>query len=71
LIDRRRSPTTSAGSASRSRRCRPGHVAGSHAYVGHIPNQDHLGTSIIDIPNRASRASVATITLDDHESHSH
>ncbi len=24
-------------------------VRGSHAYVGHIPNPHHLGTSIIDI----------------------
>ena len=24
-------------------------VSGKHAYVGHIPNKDHLGTSIVDI----------------------
>ena len=24
-------------------------VAGRHAYVGHIPNKSHLGTSILDI----------------------
>ena len=46
-------------------------VAGSHAYVGHIPNQDHLGTSIIDISEPRKPRVVATITLDDHESHSH
>jgi hypothetical protein len=46
-------------------------VAGSHAYVGHIPNQDHLGTSIIDISDPGRPRVVATITLDDHESHSH
>ena len=46
-------------------------VAGSHAYVGHIPNQDHLGTSIIDISDPRKPRVVATVTLDDHESHSH
>ena len=46
-------------------------VAGSHAYVGHIPNPDHLGTSIVDISDPRSPRVVATITLDDHDSHSH
>ena len=30
-------------------------VCGSHAYVGHIPNPDHLGTSIIDIADPRKR----------------
>src|SRR3977135_2065752 len=61
--------------------CRLGHldlagagqvtVAGSHAYVGHIPNKSHLGTSIIDISDPRNPRTVATITLDDHDSHSH
>ncbi len=46
-------------------------VAGKHAYVGHIPNKDHLGTSIVDISDPANPRVVATITLDDHASHSH
>ena len=46
-------------------------VAGSHAYVGHIPNKDHLGTSIVDISDPANPRVVATITLDDRTSHSH
>src|SRR5262245_1755861 len=46
-------------------------VVGSHAYVGHIPNADHLGTSIIDIADPRKPRVVATITLDDHDSHSH
>jgi hypothetical protein len=46
-------------------------VVGSHAYVGHIPNADHLGTSIIDISDPRRPRVVATITLDDHDSHSH
>jgi hypothetical protein len=46
-------------------------VAGRHAYVGHIPNKNHLGTSIIDIADPTNPRVVATITLDDHTSHSH
>jgi hypothetical protein len=46
-------------------------VAGKHAYVGHIPNKDHLGTSIVDISDPTNPRVVATITLDDHASHSH
>ena len=46
-------------------------VAGSHAYVGHIPNKNHLGTSIVDISDPANPRVVATITLDDQTSHSH
>ena len=32
------------------------YVAGKHAYVGHIPNKDHLGTSILDISDPAQSA---------------
>src|SRR5258706_340787 len=46
-------------------------VSGHHAYVGHIPNKDHLGTSIIDISDPRNPRTVATVTLDDHDSHSH
>jgi hypothetical protein len=46
-------------------------VCGSYAFVGHIPNPDHLGTSIIDIADPRQPRVVATITLDDQESHSH
>jgi hypothetical protein len=46
-------------------------VRGSYAFVGHIPNPDHLGTSIIDIADPRNPRLVATITLDDQESHSH
>src|SRR6266851_1347578 len=46
-------------------------VAGSHAFVGHIPNADRLGTSILDISDPRRPRVVATITLDDPESHSH
>ncbi|HEY5378904.1 MAG TPA: hypothetical protein VIJ78_05125 [Pseudolabrys sp.] len=46
-------------------------VAGQHAYVGHIPNKQNLGTSIIDIADPANPKLVATVTLDDPISHSH
>ena len=46
-------------------------VCGRHAYVGHLPNKDHLGTSILDISDPRDPRVVATITLDDHHSHSH
>ncbi|MGA7387165.1 MAG: RNA polymerase subunit sigma-70 [Pseudolabrys sp.] len=46
-------------------------VAGGHAYVGHIPNKQYLGTSIIDISNPKNPRLVAAVTLDDPASHSH
>src|SRR5213080_4042260 len=46
-------------------------VAGNHAYVGHIPNKDRLGTTIIDVADPYHPRVVATITLDDPDSHSH
>src|SRR5262249_59408033 len=46
-------------------------VRGSHAYVGHIPNSVHPGTSITDIGDPSQPRVVATVTLDDHDSHSH
>jgi hypothetical protein len=46
-------------------------IAGHHAYVGHIPNKDRLGTTIIDIADPYHPRVVATITLDDPASHSH
>ena len=29
------------------------YVAGGHAKVGHLPNKDPLGTSIVDVPDPA------------------
>ena len=46
-------------------------IAGKFAYVGHIPNKQNLGTSIIDIADPAHPRLVATVTLDDSTSHSH
>jgi hypothetical protein len=46
-------------------------VAGSYAYVGHIPNKDNLGTSVIDVSDPKNPRVAATVTLDDPASHSH
>ena len=46
-------------------------VAGNHAYVGHIPNKQDLGTSIVDISDPANPRLVATVPVGDMTSHSH
>jgi hypothetical protein len=46
-------------------------IADGHAFVGHIPNQDRLGTSILDISDPRSPRMVAAVTIDDPQSHSH
>jgi hypothetical protein len=46
-------------------------IAGNYAYVGHIPNKQNLGTSIVDIADPANPHVVASVTLDDPTSHSH
>ena len=46
-------------------------IAGHYAYVGHIPNKQQLGTSIVDISDPANPRLVGTVTLDDPASHSH
>src|SRR2546426_7570592 len=46
-------------------------VAGDFAYVGHIPNKQRLGTSILDVRDPMNPRVVAQIFLDDPGSHSH
>ena len=46
-------------------------VSGRFAYVGHIPNKQNLGTSIVDISDPKQPQLIATVTLDDPTSHSH
>src|SRR6185437_3817511 len=46
-------------------------IAGSYAYIGHIPNKQNLGTSIVDIADPAKPRLVASVMLDDLTSHSH
>ncbi len=47
------------------------YVDGDYAYVGHIPNAQQLGTSILDVSDPKNPKIVAQIHLDDPESHSH
>ena len=47
------------------------YVAGNCAYVGHIPNNAQLGTSILDVSDPRAPRVVAQIHLDDPRSHSH
>jgi len=46
-------------------------IAGRHAYVGHLPNREQLGTTILDVSEPARPRVIATVTLDDPRSHSH
>jgi hypothetical protein len=46
-------------------------IAGRHAYVGHLPNREQLGTTILDVSDPADPRIVATVMLDDPRSHSH
>ena len=47
------------------------YVAGHHAFVGHIPNPQFLGTTLLDIADPRAPRIVAQVTLDDPDSHSH
>src|SRR5206468_10516814 len=42
-----------------------------YAFVGHLPNPDGLGTSIVDIADPRRPRVAATVMLDDPASHSH
>ena len=46
-------------------------INGRYAHVGHIPNKDDLGTSIVDIADPANPRLVATVPVGDMTSHSH
>src|SRR6516225_11431496 len=46
-------------------------LQGTYAYVGHIPNRAHLGTTILDVSDPKNPRLVAEITLTDTTSHSH
>ncbi|HEV7802187.1 MAG TPA: hypothetical protein VGP15_14015, partial [Burkholderiales bacterium] len=47
------------------------YVDGKYAYIGHIPNKQQLGTSILDVSDPGNPTIVSQIRLDDPESHSH
>ena len=46
-------------------------VSGTFCYIGHIPNRQGLGTTIVDIADPANPRVVTQIMLDDPDSHSH
>jgi hypothetical protein len=46
-------------------------ISNGHAFVGHLPNQDQLGTSVLDISDPRKPRVIATVRIDDPESHSH
>jgi len=46
-------------------------VAGDYAYIGHIPNKQRLGTSILDVRDPKNPRVLAQISLEDPDSHSH
>lgn len=47
------------------------YIADNHAYIGHIPNKEQLGTSILDVSDPKNPRVVSQIFLDDPTSHSH
>jgi hypothetical protein len=47
------------------------YVAGQYAYIGHIPNKEQLGTSVLDVSDPKKPRIVSQIFLDDPTSHSH
>jgi hypothetical protein len=47
------------------------YVAGSYAYLGHIPNAQSLGTTILDVSDPRKPRIASQIFLDDPGSHSH
>ncbi|MGH8619421.1 MAG: hypothetical protein ACREUW_17165, partial [Burkholderiales bacterium] len=46
-------------------------IEGRYAYIGHIPNKQNLGTSILDVADPRNPKLVSQLFLDDPESHSH
>jgi hypothetical protein len=47
------------------------YVAGKYAYVGHITNQEGLGTSILDVSDPKNPKLLAQVPVGDSASHSH
>ena len=46
-------------------------LVGTTAYIGHIPNKERLGTSIVDVSDPRDPKVISQVFLDDDESHSH
>jgi len=47
------------------------YVAGKYAYVGHITNEEGLGTSILDVSDPKKPKLLSQIPVGDRNSHSH
>ncbi len=47
------------------------YVEGNYAYIGHIPNKQQLGTSILDVSDPQNPRIVAQLNVADPDSHSH
>ena len=47
------------------------YVQGNYAYIGHLPNKQNLGTSIVDVADPRKPRLVSQINLEDPTSHSH
>jgi len=47
------------------------YVAGDHAYIGHMPNPQSVGTSVVDVSDPRKPRIVSQIRMEDPDSHSH
>ena len=47
------------------------YVTGRHAFIGHIPNPQSLGTTILDIGDPRNPRVISQVVVDDPDSHSH
>src|SRR5882672_10358078 len=47
------------------------YVAGDHAYIGHLPNPQSVGTSVVDVSDPRKPRIVSQIRMEDPDSHSH
>src|SRR3972149_8586809 len=47
------------------------YVQGNYAYLGHLPNKQNLGTTIVDVADPRQPRVVSQINLEDPTSHSH
>ncbi len=47
------------------------YVAGGYAYIGHLPNKQRLGTSILDVSDPRKPRLLSQIFIEERDSHSH
>src|SRR5512138_3039474 len=46
-------------------------LAGTRAFVGHVPNPQNIGTTILDVADPRKPRILSQIMMDDPDSHSH